>query len=111
MRNPGRAPIINRQISPGELRELNGARFPIGRIVGFAPVLKIADVMHRYFVALNVGPACPRHIGLPVTIARRLDRQPPAEHDEESERDHSYRTPTTFDKNKCDQHCREVNEG
>src|SRR5438046_4538697 len=49
-------------------------------VVGLGPVVTIAYVVQRYFVALNVGPRFLGHVWLPVAIVGRRKRQPPDEH-------------------------------
>ena len=80
MRNPGRAPVIDREVDASDLRDAHGARLPMGRVVGLAPVVAVADVVQCYFVALNVGPRILGDVRLPVAIVCRRERQPPGEH-------------------------------
>src|SRR5438067_10532939 len=80
MRDPGRAPVIDREIDAGDLRDAHGARLPTRGVVGLGPVVAVADVVQRYFVALNVGPRFLGHIRLPVAVVGRRKRQPPDEH-------------------------------
>src|SRR5213592_4982025 len=80
MRDPGRAPVIDREIDAGDLRDAHGARLPMRGIVGLGPVVAVAYVVQRYFVALNVGPRFLGHVRLPVAIVGRRKRQPPDEH-------------------------------
>src|SRR5437660_4011498 len=56
MRDPGRAPVIDREIDAGDLRDPYGARLPMRRVVGLGPVVAVATVVKCDFVALNVGP-------------------------------------------------------
>ena len=78
MRNPGRAPVIDREVDAGDLREAHGARFPMRRVVHLGPVVAVADVVECDFVALNIGPRLLGHIRLPVGIVRWRKGQPPA---------------------------------
>src|SRR6266513_5474475 len=80
MSDPGRAPVIDREVDAGDLRDTHGARLPMRSVVGLGPVIAVAYVVQRYFVALNVGPRFLRHVGLPVAIVGRRKRQPPDEH-------------------------------
>src|SRR5947207_13740699 len=81
VRDPGRAPVIDREVDAGDLRDAHSARLPMRGVVGLGPVVAVAYVVQRYFVALNVGPSFLRHIRLPVAIVGRSKRQPPAEHE------------------------------
>src|SRR5437588_1006937 len=80
MRDPGRAPVIDREVDACDLRDAHGARLPMRGVVGLCPVVAVAYVVQCYFVALNVGPSFLRHIRLPVAIVGRRKRQPPDEH-------------------------------
>src|SRR6266513_2893445 len=80
MRDPGRAPVADREVDAGDLRDAHGARLPMRGVVGLGPVVAVAYVVQRYFVALNVGPRFLGHVRLPVTIVGRRKRQPPDEH-------------------------------
>src|SRR2546430_7247076 len=51
MRDPGRAPVIDREIDAGDLRDAHGARLPMRAIVGLGPVVAVAYVVERQFVA------------------------------------------------------------
>src|SRR5213080_1700315 len=97
MRDPGRAPVIDREIDAGDLRDAHGARLPMRGVVGLGPVIAVAYVVQRYFVALNVGPSFLRHIRLPVAIVGRRKRQPPDEHESKANRDQTYCAPATLD--------------
>src|SRR5437016_12457883 len=79
MCNPGRAPVFDREVDAGDLRDAHGARLPMRGIVGLGPVVAVAYVVQRYFVALNVGPRFLGHVRLPVAIVGRRKRQPPRE--------------------------------
>src|SRR5205809_458600 len=80
MRDPRRAPVIDGEIDTGDLRDAHGARLPMGGVVRLGPVVAVAYVVQRYFVALNVGPRFLSHVRLPVAIIGRRKRQPPDEH-------------------------------
>src|SRR5437016_10998347 len=97
MRDPGRAPVIDREIDAGDLRDAHRARLPMGGVVGLGPVVAVAYVVQRYFVALNVGPSFLRHIRLPVAIVGRRKRQPPDEHESKANRDQTHCAPATLD--------------
>src|SRR5207249_5089911 len=83
MRDPGRAPVIDREVDAGDLRDAHGTRLPTRGVVGLGPVVAVAYVVQRYFVALNVGPRFLGHVRLPVAIVGRRKRQPPSKHDTE----------------------------
>ena len=80
MRDPGRAPVIDGEVDAGDLRNAHGARLPMRRVVGFGPVVAVADVVQGHFIALDVGPRFLGHICLPIAILCGLDGQPPHEH-------------------------------
>src|SRR5205085_6980531 len=90
MRDPGRAPVIDREVDARDLRDAHSARLPMRGVVGLGPVVAVAYVVQRYFVALNVGPRFLGHVRLPVAIVGRRKRQPPdeqatKEHDEDAQ--------------------------
>src|SRR5437667_3606668 len=87
MRDPRRAPVVDREVDAGDLRDAHGARLPMRGVVGLGPVVAVAYVVQRYFVALNVGPRFLGHVRLPVTIVGRRKRQPPHEHATEKKSD------------------------
>src|SRR5437870_12256475 len=93
MRDPGRAPIIDREVDACDLRDAHGARLPMRGVVGLCPVVAVAYVVQRYFVALNVGPRFLGHVRLPVAIVGRRKRQPPHEHATEKKSDGAYFAP------------------
>ena len=66
MRDPGRAPVIDREVDAGDLRDAHGARFPMRGVVSLGPVVAVADVVEGDFVALNLRPRFLSHVGLPV---------------------------------------------
>ena len=80
MRNPWRTPVIDGEVDAGDLRESDGARLPMRRVVGLGPVVAVAYVMKSQFVALNVGPRYLCYVGLPVAIIGRFKCEPPGEH-------------------------------
>src|SRR5439155_10378466 len=93
MRDPGRAPVIDREIDAGDLRDAHGACLPMRGVVGLGPVIAVADVVQGYFVALNVGPRFLGHVWLPVAIVGRRKRQPPDEHATKKKRNGAYLAP------------------
>src|SRR5213080_405810 len=97
MRDPGRAPVIDREVDAGDLGDAHGARLPMRGVVGLGPVVAVADVVQRYFVALNVGPRFLGYIRLPVAIVGRRKRQPPDEHENKANRDQTHCAPATLD--------------
>src|SRR5213079_600270 len=68
MRDPGRAPVIDREVDAGDLRDAHRARLPMRGVVGLGPVVAVAYVVQRYFVALNVAPRFRGNVRLPVAI-------------------------------------------
>src|SRR2546430_1473927 len=74
MRDPGRPPVIDREVDAGDLRDVHRARLPMRGIVGLGPVVAVAYVVQRYFVALNVRPRFLGHVRLPVAIVGRRKR-------------------------------------
>src|SRR4029078_1024910 len=80
MRDPGRAPVIDREVDAGDLRDTDRARLPMRGVGGLGPVVAVAYVVERYFVALNVGPRFLGHVRLPVAIVGGRKRQPPDRH-------------------------------
>src|SRR4029453_2554645 len=44
MRDPGRAPVIDREVDASYLRDAHGARLPMRSVVGLGPVIAVADV-------------------------------------------------------------------
>src|SRR6266704_1003111 len=93
MRYPGRTPVIDREVDAGDLRDAHSTRLPMRGVVGLGPVIAVADVVQRYFVALNFGPRFLGHIRLPVTIVGRRKRQPPDEHATKKKRNGAYFSP------------------
>jgi len=81
VRHPRRAPIIDEHVDAGELREAQLAGLPARGEICFCPVVKVPDVVNGDFVALDFRPRDPRHVGLPLAVRCRLEREPPAEHD------------------------------
>src|SRR5437899_3301012 len=80
MRDPWRAPVIDGEVDASDLRESHGVRFPMRGVVGIGPVVAVAHVMQRHFVALNVRPGLLGHVWLPVAIVGWRKRQPPDQH-------------------------------
>src|SRR5206468_10903976 len=68
MRDPGRAPVIDREVDAGDLGDAHAARLPMRGVVGRGSVTAVAHGVQRYFVALNVGPRFLGHVRLPVAI-------------------------------------------
>src|SRR5437870_6608371 len=93
MRDPGRTPVIDREVDAGDLRDAHGARLPMRGVVGLGPVVAVAYVVQRYFVALNVGPRFLGHVRLPVAIVSRRKRQPPHEHTTKKKSNGAYFAP------------------
>src|SRR6266404_692984 len=111
VRDPGRAPVIDREIDAGDLRDVHDARLPMRGVVGLGPVVAVAHVVQRYFVTLNVGPPFLGHVRLPVTTVGRRKRQPPnehagKEHDEDAQLSQEWPNEQEHDR-KCNRHeCR-----
>src|SRR6476620_939657 len=80
MGDPGRAPVISREVDASDLRDAHGPRLPMRRVVGLGSIVAVANVVKCYFVALNVGPRILGDVRLPVAIVCRRERQPPGEH-------------------------------
>ena len=93
MRDPGRAPVVNREIDAGDLRDAHSASVPTRCIVGLGPVVAVAYVVERHFVALNVGPRFLGHVRLPIAIVGRRKRQPPRKHNTEKKSNCGYLPP------------------
>src|SRR5947208_10148944 len=74
MRDPGRAPVIDREVDACDLRDAHRARLPMRGVVGLGPVVAVAYVVQRYFVAFDLGPRFPGHVRLPVAIVGRRKR-------------------------------------
>ena len=67
--------------------------------------------MERDFVVLDLRPGPARHIGLPRPISRRLDGQPPPEHDSKTNRNDAHCAPAALDEKQRSQHRQTVNKG
>src|SRR5207247_2742618 len=80
MRDPGRAPVIDREVDAGDLRDAHGTRLPTRGVVGLGPVVAVANVVKHYLVALNVGPRFLGHVRLPVAIVVWRTTQQPCKH-------------------------------
>src|SRR5437870_1882327 len=93
MRDPGRAPVIDREVDAGDLRDAHGARLPMRGVVGLGSVVAVAYIVQRYFVALNVGPCFVGDVRLPVAIVGRRKRQPPHEHTTKKKSNGAYFAP------------------
>src|SRR6266481_9836473 len=93
MRDPGRAPVVDREVDAGDLRDAHSARLPVRSVVSLGPVVAVAYVVQRYFVSLNVGPRFLGHVQLPVAIIGRRKRQPPDEHATKKKSNGAYLTP------------------
>src|SRR6476646_6904543 len=50
MRDPGRAPVVNREVDASDLRDAYGTRLPMRVVVGFGAVVAVAYVVKCYFV-------------------------------------------------------------
>src|SRR5256885_1428249 len=74
MRDPGRAPVIDREVDACDLGYAHGTRLPSRGVIGLGPVVAVAYVVQRYFVALNVGPGFLGYVRLPVAIVGRRKR-------------------------------------
>src|SRR5947208_3589339 len=105
MRDPGRAPVIDREVDACDLRDAHSARVPMRRIVGLGPVVAVAYVVERYFVALNVGPRFLGHVRLPVTIVGWRKRQPPCKHNTEKKSNCGYLAPKRPNECERDRKC------
>src|SRR6266849_8606528 len=47
MRDPGRAPVIDREVDARDLRDAHGARLPTRGVVGVVPIVAVAYVVQR----------------------------------------------------------------
>src|SRR4029077_12431709 len=74
MRDPRRAPIINREVDAGDLRDAYGPRLPMRRVIGLGSIVAVANVVKCYFVAWNVGPCILGDVRLPVAIVCGRER-------------------------------------
>src|SRR5439155_9688984 len=93
MGDPGRAPVIDREVDAGDLRDAHGARLPMRRVLGLGPVIAVAYIVEGYFIALNVRARLLSHVRLPVAIVGRRKRHPPCKHATEKQRANAYFTP------------------
>src|SRR5207302_3935152 len=93
MRDPGRAPVIDREVDTCDLRDAHGARLPMRRVLGLGPVIAVAYIVEGYFIALNVRPRLLSHVRLPVAIVGRRKRHPPCKHATEKQHANTYFTP------------------
>src|SRR5205807_2958800 len=93
MGDPGRAPVIDREVDTGDLRDAHGARLPMRRVLGLGPVIAVAYIVEGYFIALNVRPRLLSHVRLPVAIVGRRKRHPPCKHATEKQHANTYFTP------------------
>ena len=59
MRDPGRAPVINREIDTGDLRDADGARLPTRRVVGLGPVVAVSYSCEMLLRRLECRPMLP----------------------------------------------------
>src|SRR3954471_8208780 len=98
MPNPRRAPVGDRVIDAGELRQMVSARFPLRRVIGLRPVIKIAQIMQGDFIAVNVRQGAARYIGLPRLISSWLEGEPPSQDSGKANHDQSRRAPEPEEK-------------
>src|SRR5947199_7287791 len=56
MRDPGRAPVIDREVDAGNLRDAHGPRFPVRGVIGLGAVVTVANIVQGYLVALDLRP-------------------------------------------------------
>ena len=89
MRDPRRAPVVDGNVNAGDLRNAHGARLPARRVIRLGAVVAVADVVQRDLVAVNLRPRELGHVGLPVAVVARLDREPPREHDRKTRHHHT----------------------
>src|SRR4030095_7518675 len=93
MRDPRRTPVVDGNVDARDLRNAHGARLPMRSVVGLGPVVTVAYVVQRYFVALNVGPRFLSYVRLPVAIIGWRKRQPPCKHNTEKKNNCGYLAP------------------
>jgi hypothetical protein len=72
-------PVDGDQIDLVELAQVVGPILVVRRIVGFAAVLEIADVVDRDVIAVDRGPGDLGDVALPTTVVRGLDPAPDEE--------------------------------
>src|SRR5947208_10613910 len=77
MRDPGRAPVIDREVDAGDLRDAHSARFPVRGVIGLGAVVTVANIVQGYFVALDLRPRELRDVELPIGFVARLEAKPP----------------------------------
>src|SRR3989440_3837220 len=77
MRDPGRAPVIDREVDAGDLGDAHGARLPVRGVVGLGAVVTVANIVQGYFVALDLRPRELRDVELPIGFVARLEAKPP----------------------------------
>src|SRR5437868_11057648 len=77
MRDPGRTPVIDREVDAGDLRDMRSARLPMRGVVALCSVFAVADVVKCYFVALDLRPRELRDVELPIGFVARLEAKPP----------------------------------
>src|SRR5580693_3241052 len=100
MCDPRRTPICQRNVQPSQIRKIEGPRFPLAVVVELRPIIAVADVVDSYTIAGDLGPGCFSHVGLPITCARRLERQPPSQNENKSsERDQKCKS--TIEQSTC----------
>ena len=92
------------------MRNARGTRLPPRGVIGLGAVVAVADVVQRDLVPVNLRPRELGHVGLPVAVVARLDREPPREHDSKTRHHDSHRAPAALNENERGQHCATINE-
>ena len=110
MRDPRRAPVVDGKVNAGDMRNARGTRLPARRVIRLGAVVAVADVVQRNLIAVNLCPRELGHIGLPVAVVARLDREPPREHDRKTRHHDTHRAPAALNENERGQHCATINE-
>src|SRR5262249_19963978 len=87
MRDPGRTPVINRDVHACNLRKPNCARFPVRREIGLGAVIAIPHVVDGDLIAVDPGPCSLCDVRLPRTIVAGLQGKPPQDHNRECTKD------------------------
>jgi hypothetical protein len=96
-------PIDRHQVYAFKFGEIIGLVVPGRRVIGFAAVGKVADVVYRYHVAVDCRVGQFGHIRLPVAVVGRLDTEPPRKQDSKQHKVGSQRAPAPAAKAECRQ--------
>ena len=86
-------PIGGDEVHRVEPAQVEGLVVVAGRELRLCPIVEIPDVMHGHEVALERRVGQLGDLGLPVSVVRALDREPPAEQDRKENRKARRREP------------------